>query len=211
VVRGINDVMVGDLLRYAVRQGRHVRGVHFQPVASFGRFPWEMATAPRLTLPELMVALEEQSNALVRAAHFHAPSCEHPLCSFSAVYGRAGEGLSPSPLGSTCCSGGNSLAQNVPSCVDNAEGSRISKAFTAAHWASPRQERAVGDAFSRFLSTAGADNRFTVSAMAFQDAYSLDIERVRGCCIHVVTSDRRLIPFCAYNLTSLGGTALYRG
>jgi hypothetical protein len=46
--------------------------------------------------------------------------------------------------------------------------------------------------------------------MAFQDVWSVDLERVRDCCIHVMTSDGRLVPFCAYNLTNLQGHALYR-
>ena len=46
--------------------------------------------------------------------------------------------------------------------------------------------------------------------MAFQDALSLDVERVRGCCIHVVAPDGRLVPFCLYNLTSLDNVPLYR-
>ena len=37
--------------------------------------------------------------------------------------------------------------------------------------------------------------------MAFQDAWTLDLDRLRQCHIHVVAPDRRVIPFCAYNLT----------
>ena len=47
--------------------------------------------------------------------------------------------------------------------------------------------------------------------MAFQDAYSLDLERVRGCCIHVVQADGRLVPFCLHNLTARDGARLYSG
>jgi uncharacterized radical SAM superfamily Fe-S cluster-containing enzyme len=46
--------------------------------------------------------------------------------------------------------------------------------------------------------------------MAFMDAWTLDLERARGCCIHVAVPDGRLIPFCLYNLTAADGTALYR-
>jgi uncharacterized radical SAM superfamily Fe-S cluster-containing enzyme len=53
-------------------------------------------------------------------------------------------------------------------------------------------------------------HRFTVSAMAFQDVWNLDLERVRDCCIHVLAPDTRLIPFCLYNLTSQSGGRLYR-
>jgi uncharacterized radical SAM superfamily Fe-S cluster-containing enzyme len=46
--------------------------------------------------------------------------------------------------------------------------------------------------------------------MAFQDAWNLDLERLRECFIHVVSPDRRVVPFCAYNLSSASGEALYR-
>ena len=44
---------------------------------------------------------------------------------------------------------------------------------------------------------------FTVTAMAFQDAYNLDIERIRRCSLHVY-EDGKFMPFCARYLT-LGG------
>jgi len=46
--------------------------------------------------------------------------------------------------------------------------------------------------------------------MAFQDAWSLDLERVQECCIHVAAPDGRMIPFCLYNLTASDGDGLYR-
>jgi uncharacterized radical SAM superfamily Fe-S cluster-containing enzyme len=46
--------------------------------------------------------------------------------------------------------------------------------------------------------------------MAFQDAWNLDLERLKDCCIHVAAPDGRLVPFCAYNLTSSRGESLYR-
>lgn len=41
---------------------------------------------------------------------------------------------------------------------------------------------------------------FTVTAMAFQDAGNLDVERLRQCSLHVY-KDGRHVPFCAYYLT----------
>ena len=46
--------------------------------------------------------------------------------------------------------------------------------------------------------------------MAFQDAWNLDLERLRECYIHNISPDGRLIPFCAYNLTDQSGHSLYR-
>ena len=46
--------------------------------------------------------------------------------------------------------------------------------------------------------------------MAFQDAWNLDLDRLKDCCIHVVHPDGRLIPFCAYNITDSEGRSYYR-
>ena len=51
---------------------------------------------------------------------------------------------------------------------------------------------------------------FSISGMAFQDAWNLDTERLMDCCIHVVSKEGNLIPFCAYNITSDNQKKLYR-
>ena len=51
---------------------------------------------------------------------------------------------------------------------------------------------------------------FSLSAMAFQDVWNLDLNRVKDCCIHVVNPQGQLIPFCMYNLTDKNGNAIYR-
>ena len=53
-------------------------------------------------------------------------------------------------------------------------------------------------------------HRLSISAMAFQDAWNLDLERLRDCCIHVMARDGKVVPFCAFNLTSIEGRTLYR-
>ena len=60
-----------------------------------------------------------------------------------------------------------------------------------------------------FLEMASRKS-FSISAMAFQDVWNLDLERLRDCCIHVMSPDGRLIPFCAYNLTGSEHHPVYR-
>lgn len=50
LARGVNDGEIGDLLRLALALGPAVRGLHFQPAASFGRYPWSLEKAPRADL-----------------------------------------------------------------------------------------------------------------------------------------------------------------
>jgi len=213
VAPGVNDGALGDIIRFARERAPGVRGVHFQPASSFGRYPWGDGAADRVTLPELMTGLEAQTGGMIRAADFHPPGCEHSLCSFSQPYLLDGEfGLRPAPnTGGACCTPPS--APPRPIAAD--EGARRAKAFVARQWAAPASPDADAlarpmDDFDRFLAEAATSKRFTISAMAFQDAWTLDLERTRGCCIHVVTPDARLVPFCLYNLTSANGRALYR-
>lgn len=207
VVPGVNQDELGELLRFAVEYGPGIRGLHLQPVASFGRFSWKTSeNQARLSLPELMRLLCRQSD-LVSLEDFHPPGCEHALCSFSALYRRLpGSGLER--IGGDCCS-----PDSPPPLA--AEGARKSKDFTALHWKLPSSSGAKpgqdADAFTRFIATSGIEHRFTLSAMAFQDCMTLDLERIQGCCIHIATPSGRLVPFCAYNITGLDGTPLHRG
>ncbi|MPM91572.1 hypothetical protein SDC9_138703 [bioreactor metagenome] len=45
---------------------------------------------------------------------------------------------------------------------------------------------------------------FTVTAMAFQDKWNLDLERLRRCSLHVCDGGR-LVPFCAYYIGGENG------
>ena len=50
-----------------------------------------------------------------------------------------------------------------------------------------------------------------VSCMLFQDAWNIELDRLKQCHVHVVSPEGKLIPFCAYNLTASDGRPLYRG
>lgn len=213
VARGVNDGELGDLLRAALAFGPQVRGLHLQPVASFGRYPWKNPNEARLTLPDLMHALKKQSKGLVKATDFRPPGSEHALCSFSALYQRLE------------CGGLEAVSDEHGCCGAPASSSRPeeyrARDFVAQHWggkennpqAAPQNAsdpHARPDSFDAFLARSSLRQRFTLSAMAFQDAYNLDLERTRRCHIHIVTRDKRLVPFCLYNMTSASGAPLYR-
>jgi uncharacterized radical SAM superfamily Fe-S cluster-containing enzyme len=40
---------------------------------------------------------------------------------------------------------------------------------------------------------------FMLVVQDFQDPYTLDVEKLRKCCVSEIAPDGRLIPFCAYN------------
>lgn len=216
LVPGINTGEIGAIIAYAAGWAPTVRGVHFQPISYFGRFPQPPADADRLTLPEVMGLIEEQSGGAIRASHFAPPACEHALCSFHGTFLVQDDGrLAALGVGRTaCCSTAESTWDDIPTAL---AGREKSVQVTARQWALPMAPQTCDhsgpnrpqDDLDRFLLRART-HTFSLSAMAFQDVWNLDLERLRGCCIHVVSQAGDLIPFCAYNLTSSLGTPLHR-
>lgn len=200
LVPGVNTEHVGAILKLALELAPAVRGVHFQPASYFGRHPGAPEADDRLTLPDLMRAIEAQTGGLMKTEHFSPPGCEHPLCSFHGNFLRLPDGgLQPlSSNGQGCC-------------APESEGTGRAVSYVAQQWAAPAAASGWCDTNSldAFLENHRT-NTFAVSAMAFQDVWNLDLERVQECCIHVVAPDQRMIPFCLYNLTSSAGKPLYR-
>lgn len=203
IVKNVNTDTIGAILKLALEYAPAVRGVHFQPAAYFGRHPEPPAAEERFTLPDLMRAIEQQTDGLIRAGQFIPPGCEHPFCSFHGNFLRRHDG-SLKPLS----------IQSVDYCCGNEQenvGTGKAVSYVVNQWAAPKPVSccATKDSLDAFLENHRS-NTFAISAMAFQDAWSIDLERVRECCIQVAVPDGRMIPFCLYNLTSTEGIPLYR-
>jgi 7,8-dihydro-6-hydroxymethylpterin dimethyltransferase len=210
LVPGVNTDNIGAILSLALQQAPAVRGVHFQPVSYFGRYPQPPTDADRFTLPEVIRAIETQTHGAIQSGSFAPPGGENALCSFHGNFVQMPGGeLIPltrhDDEAAGCCA-------PTPA----REGAARSRAFVARHWAAPAPQAgpqaAPGPSFGEwdvFLARAQT-HTFCISGMAFQDAWTLDLERLRDCYIHTASPDDRLIPFCAYNLTDQSGRALYR-
>ena len=197
VAPGVNDGALGDILRFALEHAPHVRGVHIQPISYFGRCGLE-APEMRLTIPAVLRRIEQQTQGLMKAADFGGGGAESPYCSFHASYLRKPDGsLKALPRRrSQCC------------CVRSSD----ARDFVSQQW-SGKAAGCDGDAGTSSLDAflrQTVENTFTVSGMVFQDAYNLDLDRLRRCYICEVDSQRGMVPFCAYNLTDVNGKALYR-
>jgi uncharacterized radical SAM superfamily Fe-S cluster-containing enzyme len=204
LVPGVNTGNVGAILKLALELAPAVRGVHFQPASYFGRHPEPPSGDARMTLPDLMRAIEEQTAGLMKVEHFRPPGCEHPLCSFHGNFLRL-------PGGEL-----QALIMHAPACCcaspePENRGTGRAVSFVTRLWAAPAAAESLGvmDSLDAFLENHRS-NTFAVSAMAFQDVWNLDLERVQECCIHVAAPDGRMIPFCLYNLTAADGRPLYR-
>ena len=86
IITGINDENLGEIIRLAVSNLPIVRCVHFQPISYMGRYEKTPENADRITLPELMRKIEEQTNGLIHIENFKPCSGQHPKCGFQANF-----------------------------------------------------------------------------------------------------------------------------
>lgn len=209
---GVNTHRIGDIIRFAASRVPVVRAVHFQPVSYFGRYPGTPSDEDRLTLPEVLNLIEEQMAGAVHFSDFQPGTAENPYCSFNGQFSVSRDGAirSSRTQQPACCCPTPADSPGDPA----GENAGRARQFVARRWAAEPDTTsccppiAGTDSFDAFLAARGES--LCISGMVFQDAWTLDLERLRQCYIHVVSPDRRLVPLCAYNLSSASGTALHR-
>jgi uncharacterized radical SAM superfamily Fe-S cluster-containing enzyme len=221
LIPGVNIDHIGKIIRFAIQRMPTVRGVHFQPISYFGRYPF-LPPTDRLTIPQIIRELEKQSFGKLKAKNFLPPGGENSYCSFHGNFILLADGeLKPWATFETtkCCAKPTAAA----------EGAKSARQFVAKQWAIPKccerdqvgENHAADDGSDRYqgMNTVSMDDflarvhtyTLAISGMAFQDAWNLELDRLRDCLIHVVSPAGKLIPFCAYNLTARDGSSIYRG
>ena len=194
VIPGVNDLNIGQIVNFGLSRSPIIRGVHFQPVSYFGRYPKAPADEDRITLPEVLRAIERQTGGLIQTKDFAPSCCDHPRCTFHGDFVVLPDSLIKLTVQSTsaaCC------------CDDTAH--LKNRKFVSRRWkrtdestqTDPDADYQDMETFLKRVRTHG----FTITGMAFQDAYTLDLERLRSCSLHVY-HDGRTIPFCANYLSA---------
>jgi 7,8-dihydro-6-hydroxymethylpterin dimethyltransferase len=197
IVPGVNDRNIGEILDFGFSNSPAVRGVHFQPASYFGRYPHPLGNEDQITLPEILRAIEHQTAGKVIAADFVPSGCDHPRCGFHGDFVVLPDALIK-------------LTSRQESCSCNPDDGNAhlkNRSFVARRWKRTipggREDGCCNKDYremDNFLERIKSHG-FTITAMAFQDAYNIDIERLRRCSLHVY-SDDKLIPFCVRYLTT---------
>ncbi len=71
VINNVNDHEVWKIIEYASKNIDVVRGVNFQPVSLVGRMPKEERMKYRITIPDVIKRIEEQSGGIVSKEDFY--------------------------------------------------------------------------------------------------------------------------------------------
>ena len=192
LVKGVNDEQIGAILKFAKLWMPTVKGVHFQPMAYLGRYPKPPRNEDRILIPDVLAAIEAQTDGELVVENFIPSACEDPRCSFSAlaVLSEDGNLVPVTRIDRASVRGANAAEKSI--------------AYVRRHWKYP----ATGGTELYPDMERIRNYSLCVSGMAFQDAWNIEINRLQRCCVHVAASDSRLVPFCAYYLTNAHGQRL---
>ncbi|MFX1265678.1 MAG: radical SAM protein [Promethearchaeota archaeon] len=199
VVKGLNENHLWPIVKYAITRG--LKGVNFQPFAALGRFPPELlkgVAEERVTISDIVKGLETQSDGQVRTEDFVSVPCPDTRCAV-LTYTVVKDGKIE-PLNRVV--GAEKLLDYYARVADYEEIVAATKAILC--------EAEDGGSCCPSSQDTLEGQYFSIGCHGLQDIWNIDLRRVKKCCVHELTMDGRLIPFCLYNTSSMKGKPLYR-
>lgn len=82
LAKGVNDSQAGDILRFAAENLDIIKGVNFQPIAFTGRVDQSLREKRRITIPDVMKLVEEQTDGEIPCDAWYPASSVVPICRF---------------------------------------------------------------------------------------------------------------------------------
>jgi hypothetical protein len=82
VIKGINDHEIAAIVNFALNNLDIVRGIDFQPVSLVGRMPRNEREKQRITIPDVIKNLEEQTNGAIARNDFYPIPVVAPITRF---------------------------------------------------------------------------------------------------------------------------------
>ncbi len=201
VERGLNEHEVGAIVRFGVEHPA-VTGVFFQPVTHSGRFRADSDPLEKLTNSDVIEAVAAQLPDWFRAEDFVPVPCCSPTCRSATFALYDGEDLIPLPRLVDVEQYLDYVTNRAVPDLDVREALEGLWSAKAAGGSRPVEARldciACATAMPPELREVAARG-FMIVVQDFQDPFTLDLGKLRKCCVAEIVPDGRLIPFCAYN------------
>jgi hypothetical protein len=225
---GVNLDQIGPLVRYATERD-WVTGLSLQPATYSGRHYLPEDLENRVTFPDVIKAMEEQTEGMFQTKDFFPLPCAHPNCHQLCLAYRHANGLTPLTRFVNAKENLDLLANGISftreegvrliqqylarqaCCGPSGCGDNTGCSTTLSQVDTPKSlpilslrndtDTTAEDFFAQaLLKQLGARNLFRITINNFLDMYNFDVRRVMKCCTHHVLPSGHVIPFCAYNV-----------
>jgi uncharacterized radical SAM superfamily Fe-S cluster-containing enzyme len=221
---GVNLDQLVPLVRLA-EQHPFITGLSLQPATYSGRFYLPEELESRVTAPDCIRELVNQSEGLFQEDDFFPLPCAHPNCHVLSlafrhegrlvpltrfIDSKANLDLLANGLSFTRDEGKRLIQQYLarnqccgPGGCGNSESAEL-PTITPLGWSQDSTPN-VSSVAERFIAKTldrqiGAKDLFRITITSFLDVYNFDVRRVMKCCTHHVLPTGHIIPFCAYNV-----------
>ncbi|TKJ29983.1 MAG: radical SAM protein [Chloroflexi bacterium B3_Chlor] len=205
VVRGVNEDEIGDILRFGLNHPAVV-GINYQPVTFAGRCLNHRDPFNRITLPDVLHALETQTEGLFQVSDFFPVPCPHPTCSACTYAFLHGDEVIPIPRTLNVDDYLDFISnRTLPDLSAEIEPVVESLWSMAAVMGSDKTTDNLVCATCGIEAAMSLDPEhlkehfFAIQVHGFMDEHSFDLKRLMKCCVHQLLPDGRAVPFCAYN------------
>ncbi len=202
LVKGLNDGHIGRVIDFAIKN-RFVRGITFQPIIYLNDNV-KFNPMDRLTLPDVIKAIEQQTKSLFKIPDFIPLPCSYPTCcSLTYAFIKNGK-VTPitrkidvekyldyfcNKIITTPAALLKKSLENLWSASATVSAPQVLKDFTCV----------CGLPFKPGILNELKENMLRIMIKPFMDAYTFDFKRAMKCCVHVLRPNGKLIPFCVYN------------
>ncbi|MHA2168979.1 MAG: radical SAM protein [Candidatus Kariarchaeaceae archaeon] len=208
VKKGVNDNEIGEVVKF-LHNTPGIVGLTIQPFFAEGRFA-DYDPMDHTTMPDVIKAIANQTENMYQASDFFPIPCPYPHCSaatFSYQDPETQEFITISRLVNVddyLDFFRNTIIPDLEEEVLDALQSIFSfSSVPGSHEMVEGFCNACGiefnfnefqDSLKHYL-----ENLKMITIKPFMNSWDFDVRRIMKCCVHQVTTDSKLIPFCAYN------------
>ncbi|MEM7348823.1 MAG: radical SAM protein, partial [Chloroflexota bacterium] len=205
VERNINLHEVGRLVKFGLEHPA-VYGINFQPAFHSGRH-MEHNPLERLTIPDLVDAIETQTDGMFVKSDFVPVPCCFPTCN-SVTYAYVdGDMVMPLPRILDVDDYLDYISNRVLLSVADEVRTALEGLWSSS--AVPGQSKAAQN-FALSCAACGlpdgldglesiVDNMFMIMFQDFMDPWTFNQKNLMKCCKEILLPDGKQVPFCAYN------------
>ncbi|HNP88853.1 MAG TPA: radical SAM protein [Kouleothrix sp.] len=223
IERGVNEHEVGKIVEFGLRHPA-VFGINFQPAFRAQRhLPTDPLT--RLTIPDVLRAIETQTGGLLRQKDFAPVPCCMPTCNFVTYALLDGDAVTPITrllaidqyldylknrtlpgLSDELLHTLERLWSSSAMVGTERAATDVARALAGLPRTPPRSRMTERcDACHASLPLSNHTPRdlarhiFMINTRDFMDPWTFNVKNVMKCCVEFLQPDGRMIPFCAYN------------
>jgi 7,8-dihydro-6-hydroxymethylpterin dimethyltransferase len=195
---------VGAVVKFGLARPE-VRGVSFQLATYCGRHMDPVDLERRVTMPDLVKAIAQQTGGMVAESDFYPLPCAHPNCHMMSYLYRGGPTPVPISRLIDVTKHMDLIANSIiytPARARNLVSKYLANAGdcgcgpSGCGPADPSLDEFVVKTLAQQLT--GKDV-FRITTTAFLDAHTFDTRRVMKCCLAHLLPSGHMVPFCAYN------------